>query len=170
MKDARSAFGGRNRASEKPIDQTGANSVRILRDLALRRAVLRRCAAIGELGALSAHRTGDVLPRAASLDVGGIGTGHRAAQAEFGTVAVDPAPHGLVVAVSVDDIGGAAVAITADRARAAMKRVAGARLEARRDHLPIVVAERAQHRPPDAGGVHRLAGVIELLAEVTIHA
>ena len=48
---------------------------------------------------------------------------------------------------------------------AAVERAVARRLEAARDPLPVIVAERAQHRPLDAIGVHRSSGLIELLAE-----
>ena len=86
-------------------------------------------------------------------------------------VGVDPAPHlAVALAIDVSDVDGAAVAVAADRDRAAVPRVAGARLDAGGDALPPVVAEAADDRPLDAGRVHRLAGVIDDLAEIGVHA
>src|SRR5512139_2577117 len=101
----------------------------------------------------------------------GVVARHRSAQAVLGAIAVEPAPHGTIgAAVLAGDVDRLAVTVAADARLAAMQRVAGARLEARRQALTVVVAERAEKRPANAGGVHRTAGVIELLAEIRIHA
>src|SRR5205814_9015870 len=108
---------------------------------------------------------GDPVPIAAGLDMGRIGAGHWAAQSELGAVGVDRVPDLFVLSVGAGHSDGAAVAIAAGRARPAVQRIAGMRLEAARDLLAPVVAEGAEHRPMDAGGVHGFAGTVELLAE-----
>src|SRR5262249_33241928 len=78
--------------------------------------------------------------------------------------------HVVTFAIDMADVDRATVAVAADRDRAAVPRVAGARLDAGGDALAPVVAEAADDRPLDPGCVHRLAGVIDELAEVGIHA
>ena len=74
------------------------------------------------------------------------------------------------MAVLAGNVNGLAMAIATDACLPAVQRVAGARLEARGQALTVVIAERAEERPSNAGGVHRPASVIELLAEIRIHA
>src|SRR3979411_1700962 len=74
------------------------------------------------------------------------------------------------MAVLTGNVNGLAMAIATDACLAAVQRVARARLEARGQALPVVVAERAEERPSNAGSVQRSTGVIELLAEIKIHA
>src|SRR5215475_14716051 len=100
-----------------------------------------------------------------------VGAGHGTVEAILGPMTVDPPPdRGITVAVVAGDIDGLAVAVTAGAGLSAVQRVAGAGLEARCEALPIVIAKRAEHRPSDAIGVHRAAGVIEHLPEVRVHA
>src|SRR4029453_13389319 len=97
--------------------------------------------------------------------------GHRPMQPVFRAVHVEPLPDRLGVSppVGAGDAEGAAMAVTAGAAAAAVQRVAGARLEAFGEALAIIIAERTQHRPLDALGVHRASRPIELLAELRIH-
>src|SRR4030081_2696997 len=74
------------------------------------------------------------------------------------------------MAVLAGNVNGFAIAIATDACLAAVQRVAGTRLEARGQALAVVITERAEERPSNAGGVHRPTGVIELLAEIRIHA
>src|SRR5262245_65603500 len=92
-------------------------------------------------------------------------------QPVFRAVDVEPLPDLLCVSppFGTGDVDGAAVAVTAGAATAAVQRVAGARLEAFGKALAIIIAEGAQHRPLDAVGVHRASGPIEPLAELLIH-
>src|SRR3954451_9476462 len=108
-------------------------------------------------------------PFARLLDVRRIVSRHRTLQAIFRTVNVDPSPDHVGIALGGGDIDRAAMAVAAGPAAAAVQRVAGARLEAGGEALAIIVAERAQHGPLDAVGVHRAAGTIELLAKAGVH-
>src|SRR5262245_800836 len=95
----------------------------------------------------------------------------RTMQPVLRAVGVDPFEY-LMAALAIDmaDVDGAPVAIAADRNRATVARIAGARLDAGGDALAPVVAEAADDRPFDAGRVHRFAGMIDELAEVGVHA
>src|SRR5262245_15399518 len=85
-----------------------------------------------------------VTPRAARLDVRGVGTGHRAVQAELVTVLVDPLPDNTHISVFAGDIDRLSMAIAAGPDRAAVQRIARLRLETRGEALTIVVAEGAR--------------------------
>src|SRR5439155_4150802 len=104
------------------------------------------------------------------LDLGRIGAGQRTVQPVFRAMRVEPAPDGALIPLRSGDVNGLAMTVAAGPGLAAVQGVAGPRLEARRNALAIVVAERAQDRPADAGGIHRSAGMVELLAEIRIHA
>jgi hypothetical protein len=52
----------------------------------------------------------------------------------------------------------------------AMQRVAGAGLVTGGKTLAVIIAECAQHRPLNAGCVHCASGMINLLADLRIHA
>src|SRR5688572_16800134 len=98
-----------------------------------------------------------------------IGAGDRTAKSIFRAVRVEPLPDLACSSVHSHDVDGAAMTIAAGCPASAMQRTAGARLEAGGDPLAVVVTERAEDRPLDAGSIHRPSGVIELLAEVGVH-
>src|SRR5438445_269360 len=98
-----------------------------------------------------------------------VGARHRTVQAKFRAVGIEPFPHHLRLALRGGDVDGAAMTITAGAAATAVERIAGARLETGSEGLAIVVAERAQHRPLNAGFVHRAPGLIEPLTKLRIH-
>src|SRR6266852_7441440 len=120
---------------------------------------------IGDPDAGIAQCKRDLVPVAALLDVRRVGAGHRTVKPIFRAMGVDPMPDLFHVSIDAGDVDGTAMAITASSAAAAVQRVAAARLEARSQALAVVVAERAEQRPLNAGRVHRLSGMIELLAE-----
>src|SRR5262249_39157740 len=124
----------------------------------------------GELQTRVAQSRRDLVPVAALLDMRRIDPGHRTVQPVLRPVLVDPVPDVLGGVVETGDVEGAAVTIAAGAAGAAVQRVADLGLEAGSEALAIIVAERAEDRPFDAVGVHRLAGMIELLAEFRVHA
>ena len=97
-----------------------------------------------------------------------IGPGHWAVQAKLPTVGINPAPYRRRVAAFAGHIDGLAVTVTPGSVLSPMQGIACARLEAGSDALAIIIAERAEHAPADAGGVHRPTGMIELLAEVRV--
>ena len=77
--------------------------------------------------ALLVQREHDLVRVGSLLDVGGVGSRHGPAQSVFPAVFVDPLPHHLrVVAVGAGDVDGAAMAVTAGAAAAAVERVADA--------------------------------------------
>src|SRR5262249_10159871 len=125
---------------------------------------------LGEAHTIGPESGGDLVPAVARLDVAGVVAGHRPIEAVLGAVAIDPAVDGVVVAASGGDVDRLAMAVAAHPRPAAVHRVAGAGRKPGGDALAIIVAERAQHRPADAGVVHGVAGVIELFAEIRIHA
>src|SRR5271170_8524553 len=110
------------------------------------------------------------MPFVARLDMSGIGTRNRTVEPILRAMGVDPVPSGAGVSVGGGEVDGLAVAVTAGRPASTMLGISGARLEAGGEGLAVVVAERAQHGPVDSIAIHRVAGVIELLAEVGVHA
>src|SRR5262245_29837691 len=64
------------------------------------------------------------------LDMSGVGARHRTVQAVFRAVGIEPFPHHFRLALRGGDVDGAAMAVTAGAAAAAVERIAGARLEA----------------------------------------
>src|SRR5271166_5393857 len=99
-----------------------------------------------------------------------IGSRHRTVKTELAAVRIDPMPDGGSIAVLAGHIDRLAMTVAAGPALSSMQRIARACLEAGRDALAIVIAERAKQGPADAGLIHRAAGVIKLLAKVRIHA
>ena len=94
-----------------------------------------------------AQGDGNSVPIAARLDVSRIDAGHWAAQPETPAVRIDPVPDFLILSIGAGHVDGAAVPVTAGRARAAVQRIARVGLEAARDLLAPIVAKRAEHRP-----------------------
>src|SRR3974390_2486619 len=89
---------------------------------------------------------------------------------EFRAVGLEPMPYKVIISAGIRNVDCPAMPIAAGCAAAAVERIADPRLEPRREALAIVVAKRAQHGPSDAGCVHCLSGMIELLTEIRVHA
>src|SRR5215831_1934989 len=118
-----------------------------------------------------AQRRCDLGRFSALLDMRRIIAGHRAGKPVFRTVSVDPFPDFFRIGpLYRGEVDGAAVTITAGAATPAVQGVATARLETGGEALAIIVAERAEHRPVKAVGVHRPAGIVELFPEARVHA
>src|SRR5437773_5907363 len=124
----------------------------------------------GTFGARRSQRGRKFTRVPARLDMPCIGHLHRPVKSEFGAVSVEPLPHGFDVLVFAPNINGPAMAVAAGPGAAAVQRVTGARSITGGEALAVVVPKSAQDRPPDAGGVHRFAGVIKLLPETRVHA
>src|SRR3984893_3808818 len=107
---------------------------------------------------------------AALLDMRGVGSGQRTVQPMLDTMGVDPRPDLACLPPGAGDVDRAPMAVAAGAPAAAVQGIPDACLEAGGKALPIIIAEGAQQRPFQAGGIHCSSGVIELLAKLRIHA